>query len=59
MRFTRLWLIALLLGAATASAQVARLPSLKMPLLDIPDVTPQQVQQADDKLVSRLLEFLA
>src|SRR5262245_20765709 len=32
MRFTRLWLTALLLGAATASAQVARLPSLKVDL---------------------------
>jgi predicted esterase len=32
MRFTPLWLIALLLGAVTASAQVARLPALKVDL---------------------------
>src|SRR5262245_55504428 len=32
MRFTRLWIIALLSGAATASAQVAQLPSLKVDL---------------------------
>jgi hypothetical protein len=37
----------------------ARLPLAKLPLLDVPEVLPQQVEQADGKLVSRLLEFLA
>ena len=37
----------------------ARLPMLKLPVLDAPEVMPQQVQSADEKLVSRLLEFLA
>jgi pimeloyl-ACP methyl ester carboxylesterase len=36
----------------------ARLPLLKLPVLDMPGVMPQQVQQADGALVSRLLEFL-
>jgi pimeloyl-ACP methyl ester carboxylesterase len=36
----------------------ARLPLLKQGLLDIPEATPQQVQHAEGKLVSRLLEFL-
>jgi pimeloyl-ACP methyl ester carboxylesterase len=34
-----------------------RLPMAKLPLLDIPEPTPQQVQQAEGKVVSRLLEF--
>jgi pimeloyl-ACP methyl ester carboxylesterase len=37
----------------------ARLPLLKLPTLDAPEVMPQQVQSAEGKLVSRLLEFLA
>lgn len=37
----------------------ARLPLAKLPLLDIPEALPQQVEQAEGKLVSRLLEFLA
>jgi pimeloyl-ACP methyl ester carboxylesterase len=36
-----------------------RLPLLKLPVLDIPEVPPQQVEQAEGRLVSRLLEFLA
>jgi pimeloyl-ACP methyl ester carboxylesterase len=35
-----------------------RLPMVKLPLLDAPEALPQQVEQADGKLVSRLLEFL-
>ena len=35
-----------------------RLPSLKLPLLDVPEAMPQQVAQAEGRLVSRLLEFL-
>jgi pimeloyl-ACP methyl ester carboxylesterase len=37
----------------------ARLPLAKLPLLDIPDALPRQVEEAEGKLVSRLLEFLA
>jgi pimeloyl-ACP methyl ester carboxylesterase len=37
----------------------SRLPLLKAPLLDIPDATPQQVAQAEGRLASRLIEFLA
>ncbi len=37
----------------------ARLPLLKLPMLDVPEALPQQVEQAEGKLVSRLLEFLA
>jgi hypothetical protein len=37
----------------------SRLPLIKQELLDVPDATPQQVQLAEGKLVSRLLEFLA
>jgi pimeloyl-ACP methyl ester carboxylesterase len=37
----------------------ARLPLAKLPVLDAPEITPQQVQQAEGRLVSRLLEFLA
>jgi pimeloyl-ACP methyl ester carboxylesterase len=37
----------------------SRLPLLKQPLLDAPEVLPQQVEQAEGKMVSRLLEFLA
>lgn len=37
----------------------ARLPLLKLPTLDVPEALPQQVEQAEGKLVSRLLEFLA
>jgi pimeloyl-ACP methyl ester carboxylesterase len=36
-----------------------RLPLVKQGLLDLPDVTPQQVQLAEGRLVSRLLQFLA
>ncbi len=36
-----------------------RLPLLKQKSLDVPEATPQQVQLAEGKLVSRLLEFLA
>jgi pimeloyl-ACP methyl ester carboxylesterase len=36
-----------------------RLPMLKLPVLDAPEAMPQQVEQAEGKLVSRLLEFLA
>jgi pimeloyl-ACP methyl ester carboxylesterase len=36
----------------------ARLPLLKLPVLDAPEVMPQHVQQAEGRLVSRLLEFL-
>jgi pimeloyl-ACP methyl ester carboxylesterase len=36
-----------------------RVSQLKPPPLDIPEVMPAQVAQADGKLVSRLLEFLA
>ena len=36
-----------------------RLPLAKLPTLDIPEALPQQVEQAEGKLVSRLLEFLA
>jgi pimeloyl-ACP methyl ester carboxylesterase len=35
-----------------------RLPAIKLPVLDLPEATPQQVQQAEARLVSRLLEFL-
>jgi pimeloyl-ACP methyl ester carboxylesterase len=35
-----------------------RMPMLKHPLLDLPDVTPQQLQLAEGRTVSRLLEFL-
>jgi pimeloyl-ACP methyl ester carboxylesterase len=37
----------------------ARLPLAKQPLLDLPEVTPQQVAQAEGKMISRLLEFLS
>ena len=37
----------------------SRLTLLKQPLLDAPEVLPQQVEQAEGKMVSRLLEFLA
>jgi pimeloyl-ACP methyl ester carboxylesterase len=37
----------------------ARLSLLKLPKLDVPEALPQQVEQAEGKLVSRLLEFLA
>lgn len=37
----------------------ARLPLVKQPMLDIPEALPEQVAQAEGKLVSRLLEFLA
>jgi pimeloyl-ACP methyl ester carboxylesterase len=37
----------------------ARLPLAKLPKLDVPEAMPQQVQQAEGRLVSRLLEFLA
>ncbi len=37
----------------------ARLPQLKLPVLDVPEAMPQQVEQAEGRLVSRLLEFLA
>jgi pimeloyl-ACP methyl ester carboxylesterase len=37
----------------------ARLPSVKLPVLDVPEAVPQHVQQAEGRLVSRLLEFLA
>lgn len=37
----------------------ARLPQVKLPVLDMPEIMPQQVQQGDGGLVSRLLEFLA
>lgn len=36
----------------------SRLPMLKQPLLDLPEALPQQVQQAEGRLVSRILEFL-
>ncbi len=36
----------------------SRLPLAKLPSLDLPEVTPQQVAQAEGKMVSRLLEFL-
>jgi pimeloyl-ACP methyl ester carboxylesterase len=36
-----------------------RLPMLKLPTLNLPEALPQQVEQAEGKLVSRLLEFLA
>jgi hypothetical protein len=36
----------------------SRLPLLKQPLLDAPEVLPQQVEQAEGKMVSRLLELL-
>lgn len=35
-----------------------RLPLIKLPTLDAPEVLPQQVAQAEGKMVSRLLEFL-
>lgn len=37
----------------------SRLPLLKAPMLNIGEATPQQVAQAEGKVVSRLLEFLA
>jgi pimeloyl-ACP methyl ester carboxylesterase len=37
----------------------ARLPLVTQPMLDIPEALPEQVAQAEGKLVSRLLEFLA
>jgi pimeloyl-ACP methyl ester carboxylesterase len=37
----------------------ARLPLLKKEALDVPETTPQQVQLAEGRLISRLLEFLA
>ncbi len=37
----------------------ARLPLAKLPVLDIPEIMPQHIQQAEGRLVSRLLEFLA
>lgn len=37
----------------------ARLPLVKLPTLDVPEASPQQVEQAEGRLVSRLLEFLA
>jgi pimeloyl-ACP methyl ester carboxylesterase len=36
----------------------ARLPLLKLPVLDVPEAMPAQVEQAEGRLVSRLLEFL-
>jgi pimeloyl-ACP methyl ester carboxylesterase len=36
-----------------------RIPMIKQGLLDIPEALPQQVRQAEGRLVSRLLEFLA
>jgi hypothetical protein len=32
---------------------------LAAPLLDLPEVTPQQLQLAEGRMISRLLEFLA
>jgi pimeloyl-ACP methyl ester carboxylesterase len=37
----------------------ARMPLHEHALLEIPEALPQQVQQAEGKLISRLLEFLA
>jgi len=37
----------------------SRLSLLKQPLLDAPEILPQQVELAEGKIVSRLLEFLA
>jgi pimeloyl-ACP methyl ester carboxylesterase len=37
----------------------ARLALLKLPTLDVREALPQQMQQAEGRLVSRLLEFLA
>jgi hypothetical protein len=50
-----------LLGAVQPAGWPAasRLPLLKQPLLDAPEVLPQQVELAEGKMVSRLLEFLA
>ena len=36
----------------------ARLPLVKQPILDLPEVLPQQLAQAEGKMMSRLLEFL-
>jgi pimeloyl-ACP methyl ester carboxylesterase len=36
----------------------ARLPLAKLPVLDVPEALPRQVEQAEGRLVSRLLEFL-
>lgn len=36
----------------------SRLPLVKQPMLDAPEITPQQVAQAEGRMVSRLLEFL-
>jgi len=36
----------------------SRLPLAKQPRLDLPGITPQQVAQAEGKMVSALLEFL-
>jgi pimeloyl-ACP methyl ester carboxylesterase len=36
-----------------------QLPLLKLPVLEVPEAMPQQVEQAEGRLVSRLLEFLA
>lgn len=37
----------------------SRLPLAKQPLLDLPEVMPQQLAQAEGKMTSKLLEFLA
>jgi pimeloyl-ACP methyl ester carboxylesterase len=37
----------------------ARMSQLALPPLDLPEVTPQQVQLAEGRMISRLLEFLA
>lgn len=50
-----------LLGAITSEGwrRDARVALVRQPVLEIPEATPQQVQLADGKLISRLLEFLA
>ena len=35
-----------------------RLPGLAQPVLELPEISPQQVQLADGRMISRLLEFL-
>lgn len=37
----------------------ARMAQMAVPILDLPEVTPQQVQLAEGRMISRLLEFLA
>ncbi len=37
----------------------ARLQAIAQPVLDLPEILPQQVQLAEGRMVSRLLEFLA